>query len=139
MGWGYALITGLVGPIVNLLIGYFVGTILNTEFGWNFKAMWLVFMLLSAALTALLGYRGVKFSTKIGVALGAFEIAVFVQLSIWMLAHAAHGGLTLSVFTLKFATVKGYSGASGLIGGTIYVFTSFIGFSRPRRRPRMRA
>jgi amino acid transporter len=128
VGWGYALITGLVGPIVNLLIGYFVGTILNTEFGWNFKAMWLVFMLLSAALTALLGYRGVKFSTKIGVALGAFEIAVFVLLSIWMLVHAARGGLTLSVFTLKFATAKGFTGASGLIAGSIYVFTSFIGF-----------
>ena len=38
------MITGLVGPIVNLLIGYFVGTILNTEFGWNFKAMWITFM-----------------------------------------------------------------------------------------------
>ena len=34
VGWGYAMITGLVGPIVNLLIGYFVGTILNTELGW---------------------------------------------------------------------------------------------------------
>src|SRR6202012_5008906 len=29
VGWGYALITGLVGPIVNLLIRYFVATELN--------------------------------------------------------------------------------------------------------------
>jgi hypothetical protein len=42
VGWGYALITGLVGPIVNLLIGYFVGTILHQEFGWPFKPMWIV-------------------------------------------------------------------------------------------------
>jgi amino acid transporter len=128
VGWGYALITGLVGPIVNLLIGYFVGTILNTEFGWNFKAMWLVFMLLSAALTAVLGYRGVKIGTRFGIALGAFEILVFVLLSFWLLAHAAPGGLTLSVFTLKYATVKGFHGAPGLIAGSIYVFLAFVGF-----------
>ncbi|HXW43523.1 MAG TPA: APC family permease [Streptosporangiaceae bacterium] len=128
VGWGYALITGLVGPIVNLLIGYFVGTILNTEFGWNFKAMWLLFMLLSAALTALLGYRGVKLGTRFGIALGAFEILVFVLLSFWLLAHAAPGGLTFSVFTLKYATVKGFHGTSGLIAGSIYVFLAFVGF-----------
>src|SRR6202167_5523030 len=78
VGWGYALITGLVGPIVNLLIGYFVGTILNTEFGWPFRPMWILFMLLSATLTALLGYRGVKLGTRVGIALGAFEMAVFL-------------------------------------------------------------
>ncbi len=128
VGWGYALITGLVGPIVNLLIGYFVGTILNTEFGWNFKAMWLVFMLLSAVLTALLGYRGVKIGTRFGIALGAFEILVFVLLSFWLLAHAAPGGLTFSVFTLKYATVKGFNGGPGLIAGSIYVFLAFVGF-----------
>ncbi|MGO9219350.1 MAG: hypothetical protein ACLP5E_16540 [Streptosporangiaceae bacterium] len=104
VGWGYTMITGLVGPIVNLLIGYFVGTILNTEFGWNFKAMWITFMLVSAALTALLGYRGVKLGTRFGVVLGAFEIVVFVALSIWMIVKAGSSAQTLSVFTLKFLT-----------------------------------
>jgi amino acid transporter len=117
VGWGYAMITGLVGPIVNLLIGYFVGTILNTEFGWNFKAMWITFMLVSAALTALLGYRGVKLGTRFGVLLGAFEILVFVALSIAMIVKAGASAQTLSVFTLKFATVKGYNGVSGLVAG----------------------
>jgi amino acid transporter len=128
VGWGYALITGLVGPIVNLLIGYFMATMLNQEFGWNFKAMWIVFMLLPAALTALLGFRGVKLGTRAGIVLGAFEIAVFVALSIWMFAHAAPGGFTLSVFSLKYATVKGFTGTPGLIGGSVYVLLAFVGF-----------
>jgi amino acid transporter len=128
VGWGYALITGLVGPIVNLLIGYFVATILNSEFGWNFEAMWLVFMLVPAALTALLGYYGVKLGTRFGVALGAFEILVFVLLSVWMLANAAPGGFTLGVFTLKYATAKGFTGMPGLLAGSVYVFLAFIGF-----------
>ena len=128
VGWGYAMITGLVGPIVNLLIGYFVGTILNTEFGWNFKAMWITFMLVSAALTALLGYRGVKLGTRFGVVLGAFEIVVFVALSIWMIVKAGSSAQTLSVFTLKFATVKGFTGVSGLVAGSVFVMLAFIGF-----------
>jgi hypothetical protein len=32
VGWGYAMITGLVGPIVNPADGYFVGTILNCRY-----------------------------------------------------------------------------------------------------------
>ncbi len=52
------MITGLVGPIGNLLIGYFVGTILHQELGWPFETTWIAFMFLGAALTAVLGYRG---------------------------------------------------------------------------------
>lgn len=128
VGWGYALITGLVGPIVNLLIGYFVGTELNTEFGWNFRAMWIVFMLVPAVLTALSGYFGVKLGTRAGVVLGAIEILVFVALASSMFAHATAAGLTLGTFTLKYATVKGFTGASGLAGGSVYVLLAFVGF-----------
>jgi amino acid transporter len=129
VGWGYALITGLVGPIVNLLIGYFVGTELNTEFGWNFRAMWLVFMLLPAVLTALAGYFGVKFGTRVGVVLGGLELLIFIALSIWMFAHAtASASQILDTFTLKYATVKGFTGASGLFGGAVYVLLAFVGF-----------
>lgn len=128
VGWGYAMITGLVGPIVNLLIGYFVGTILHEELGWSFEATWIGFMLFAAALTALLGYRGVKLSTWFGVILGSFEMLVFVALSIWLIIHASPGGNTLAVFTLKFATVKGFHGSSGFFAGAIYVMLAFVGF-----------
>lgn len=129
VGWGYALITGLVGPIVNLLIGYFVATELNAEAGWNFRATWLIFMLLPAALTALAGYFGVKFGTRVGVVLGGLEILVFVALSLWMFAHAtASAGAVLDTFTLKYATVKGFTGASGLAGGSVFVLLAFVGF-----------
>jgi amino acid transporter len=128
VGWGYAMISGLVGPIVNLLIGYFVGTILNQEFGWSFEATWVGFMLLAMSLTALIGYRGVRLSTWFGVILGAFEMVVFIALSIWLIAHAAPGGNTLQVFTLKFANVKGYHGTSGVLAGSVFVMLAFVGF-----------
>jgi len=129
VGWGYALITGLVGPIVNLLIGYFVATELNAEAGWNFRTTWIIFMLLPAVLTALSGYFGVKFGTRVGVVLGGIEILVFVALAIWMFAHAtASGSAVLDTFTLKYATVKGFTGAPGLLGGAVYVMLAFVGF-----------
>jgi amino acid transporter len=128
VGWGYAMITGLVGPIVNLLIGYFGATVLNSEFGWNFRATWISLLIISAILTALLGHRGVRFSTLFGVALGSFEIVVFLALSIWLIAHAAPGGNTLQVFTLKFATVKGFHGISGVLSGAVFVLLAFVGF-----------
>jgi amino acid transporter len=128
VGWGYAMITGLVGPIVNLLIGFFVGSTLNSEFGWNYRACWIGFMVAAMVLTAIIGYRGVKLSTWFGVVLGAFEMLVFIALSIWLIAHAAPGGNTLQVFTLKFATVKGYHGMSGIVAGSVFVVLAFVGF-----------
>jgi amino acid transporter len=128
VGWGYAMITGLVGPIVNLLIGYFVGTILNEEFGWDYRATWIGFMLLSMVLTALIGYRGVRLSTWFGVVLGAFEMLVFIALSIWLIVHAAPGGNTWDVFSLKYATIKGYHGISGVVAGGVFVMLAFVGF-----------
>jgi amino acid transporter len=128
VGWGYAMITGLVGPIVNLLIGYFVGTILNEEFGWDYRACWIGFMLAAMVLTALIGYRGVRLSTWFGVVLGAFEMLVFIALSIWLIVHAAPGGNTWNVFTLKFATIKGYHGFSGVVSGGVFVMLAFVGF-----------
>ncbi|MGC2174062.1 MAG: APC family permease [Acidimicrobiales bacterium] len=128
VGWGYAMITGLVGPIVNLLIGYFVGTILNEEFGWDYRACWIGFMVAAMVLTALIGYRGVRLSTWFGVVLGAFEMLVFIALSIWLIAHAAPGGNTLEVFTLKYATIKGYHGLSGVVAGGVFVMLAFVGF-----------
>jgi len=128
VGWGYAMIAGLVGPIVNLLIGYFVGSILNQEFGWDFRATWIGFMVLGMVLTALIGFRGVRLSTWFGVILGAFEMVVFVALSFWLIAHAAPGGNTLQVFTLKFANVKGFHGTSGVVAGAVFVMLAFVGF-----------
>ena len=128
VGWGYAMITGLVGPICNLLIGYFVGTILNEELGWSFQATWIAFMLFSAVLIALLGYRGIRLSTWFGIILGAFEMLVFVLLSFWLIVHAGLSGNTFQVFTLKFATVRGFNGTSGLFAGSVYVMLAFVGF-----------
>ena len=52
---------------------------------------------------------------------------MFVALAIWLIAKAG-GRNTFDVFTLHFATIKGYHGFSGIAAGSIYTILAFIGF-----------
>jgi amino acid transporter len=76
---------------------------------------------------AVLNFRGVKLSARIGTILGTFEILIFVALAVWLIIKAGSAN-TFSVFTLHFATIKGYHGFSGIIAGSIYTILAFIGF-----------
>jgi amino acid transporter len=127
VGWGYALVEALIGPITMILFGYLVGSITNSEFGWPFTATWVIFMIVASVLIAGLNYRGIRVSARAGTILGLFEILVFVALAIWLIVKAG-GNNTGSVFTLHFATVKGYHGFSGVAAGSIYTILAFIGF-----------
>jgi amino acid transporter len=127
VGWGYALVEALVGPITMILFGYLVGSVTNSEFGWPFTATWVIFMIVASVLIAGLNYRGIRVSARAGTILGLFEILVFFALAVWLIVKAG-GNNTGSVFTLHFATVKGYRGFSGVAAGSIYTILAFIGF-----------
>jgi amino acid transporter len=127
VGWGYSLVEALIGPITMVLCGYLVGSIANTEWGWPFTTTWVIFMIVAALLVAGLNYRGIKVSARAGTILGSFEIAVFLVLAIWLVVKAGSGN-TGNVFTLHFATIKGYKGFGGIAAGSIYTILAFIGF-----------
>jgi amino acid transporter len=127
VGWGYALVEALIGPITMILFGYLVGSIANSEFGWPFTATWVIFMIVASVLIACLNFCGIRVSTRVGMILGLFEILVFLALAISLIATAG-GNNTGNVFTLHFATVTGYHGVSGITAGSIYTILAFIGF-----------
>ncbi len=127
VGWGYALVEALLGPITMVLFGYLLGSIVHSEWGWPFTATWVIFMIVGAVLVAALNYRGIQVSARAGTLLGLFEILVFVALAIWLIAKAGSRN-TFDVFTLHFATIKGYHGFSGIAAGSIYTILAFIGF-----------
>ena len=127
VGWGYALVEALIGPITMVLFGYLVASVLQTEAHWPFTTTWVIFMIAAALIIAVLNYRGVKLSAKTGTVLGALEILVFLALAIWLIVKAGSGN-TGNVFTLHFATIKGYHGFSGIVAGSIYTILAFIGF-----------
>ncbi|PXX54083.1 amino acid/polyamine/organocation transporter (APC superfamily) [Nocardia tenerifensis] len=127
VGWGYALVEALLGPTTTVLVGYLVGSVMHSEFDWPFTATWVVVMIVSAVLIALLNYRGVRVSAQVGTVLGLFEILVFLVLAGWLVIKAGTGN-TATVFTLHFATVEGYQGFSGVAAASIYTILAFIGF-----------
>jgi amino acid transporter len=71
-----------------------------------------------------LTYRGIRLSTRTGVALGTFEIVVFVALAITLIV-AAGGNNTLSVFAPNTGNAKGWG---SVFPGMIYAILAFIGF-----------
>jgi amino acid transporter len=84
-------------------------------------------MIVAALLVAGLNYRGIKVSARAGTILGTFEIGVFLVLALWLIVKAG-GNNTGNVFTLHFATIKGYKGFGGIAAGSIYTILAFIGF-----------
>jgi amino acid transporter len=127
VGWGYSLIEMLIGPTTMVLFGYLVSSFTQTEFHWPFTTVWVIFLIVAALVIAGLNFRGVVVSAGTGTVLGALEILIFVVLAVWLIVKAGSGN-TGSVFTLHYATLKGYKGFSGVVAGSVYTILAFIGF-----------
>src|SRR5437868_8156283 len=96
VAWGFMLAEPLVAPLLYLIFGNELAANLNSHFGWPLW-LWAPFAVAAGLIVWLLTYRGIRLSTEAGVALGAFEIVVFLALALTLIAAA--GGLhTASVF-----------------------------------------
>jgi amino acid transporter len=127
VAWGYAIVEPLVAPLLYLIFGHLVATVLQQEFGWRYSQWWWIAALAAAVVVFLLGYFGIKISARTGTLLGLFEIGVFAVLAVWLIVKAG-GDNTLAVFGTRYATVKGFTGFSGVVAGSIYTILAFIGF-----------
>ncbi|HTU73691.1 MAG TPA: APC family permease [Trebonia sp.] len=127
VGWGYALVQALVGPGTCGLVSYLVASVTSAEFGWPFTTTWVISLIVLAIAIAALNLGRVQLSARAGSVLGALEIIVFTVLAVWLIVKAGSGN-TFSAFTLRFATVKGYHGFSGIAAGSVYTILGFIGF-----------
>jgi amino acid transporter len=126
VAWGYSFVEALVAPLLFLIFGHLVATVLNQEFGWRYSQWWWVAALAAAIVVFILGYFGIQISARTGTLIGLFEIGVFTALAIWLIVQADHNDL--SVFGTKFATVEGFKGMAGVVAGSIYTILAFIGF-----------
>src|ERR1700710_666968 len=87
VGWGFLLGILVGGPFLALQMGFVVAGTTDAEWGWSLD-LWWVWTVLVCLLVFGLGYRGIKASTGTGVLLGAFEILVFVALSLTLIVPA---------------------------------------------------
>src|SRR5579884_3500106 len=59
--------------------------VFKSEVGWHYTGQWWIWVVLMTVIVFLLTYRDIRLSTTAGVILGAFEIAVFGALALWMI------------------------------------------------------
>jgi amino acid transporter len=128
VAWGFLLGVLVGGPFLALQMGFVVAGTLNQEWGWSQNTWW-IWTVLVCLLVFALGYRGITASTRAGLVLGAFEILVFVGISVTLIFQAG-GDNTLQVFGTHYANNPDYKGFSGVIAGSVFTILAFIGFEQ---------
>jgi amino acid transporter len=128
-GWGFLvawLFIGfepLVAPFLYLEFGWAMTEVFKSEVGWHYSGQWWIWFLLMAIFVLALTYRDIRLSTTAGVILGAFEIAIFGALAVWMLISNA-GDLNAQPFNPNHAV----GDWSGVFKGMVFAILAFIGF-----------
>jgi amino acid transporter len=126
VGWGYLFVELLVPPLLFLQLGFTVAATLNSQWPSISPDLWWPWVILGSLIVLGAGYRGVRFSARLGTVLGAFEIAVFVVLAFLFIINAGSHN-DLSVFGTGH-TPAAYKGITGIIAGSIYTVLAFAGF-----------
>src|SRR3954449_11738091 len=123
VAWLFVLFEPLVAPFLYLEFGWAMSDVFQNEVGWHYSGQWWVWVLLITVVVFLLTYRDVRLSTTAGVILGAFEIAIFGALAIWMMISNA-GDLNAQPFNPSHAV----GNWSGVFKGMVFAILAFIGF-----------
>ena len=123
VAWLFIGFEPLVAPFLYLEFGWAMNEVFQTEVGWHYSGQWWIWLLLIAIFVLALTYRDIRLSTTAGVILGAFEIAIFGALAIWMLISNA-GDLNAQPFNPHHAV----GDWSGVFKGMVFAILAFIGF-----------
>jgi len=123
VAWGFMMSEPIVAPLLYLIFGNELAANLNSHFGWPLW-LWAPFAVVAGLIVWVLTYRGIRLSTEAGVALGTFEILIFLALAITLIA-AAGGNNTLSAFGPSTGNAKGLG---SVFPGMIFAILAFIGF-----------
>jgi amino acid transporter len=138
VAWLFILFEPLVAPFLYLEFGWAMSEVFKSEVGWHYTGQWWIWVALMTVIVFLLTYRDIRLSTTAGVILGAFEIAVFAALALWMLfSNTSH--LSGAPFNPNHAVGHW----NGVFRGMVFAILAFIGFEaaaplgeeakRPRR------
>jgi amino acid transporter len=123
VAWGFMMAEPIVAPLLYLIFGNELAANLNSHFGWPLW-LWAPAAVLAGLIVWFLTYRGIRLSTEAGVALGAFEIIIFLALAITLIV-AAGSNNTLTVFAPNTGNAHGLG---SVFPGMIFAILAFIGF-----------
>ena len=122
-GWAFIMAEVVVAPGGLLILGIVVSGALHSGLGWPLW-VWAPCVVLGALAVWILVYRGIRLSTTASVALGLFEIVVFLGLAITLIVHAGSAN-TVAVFN---PSNHNKHGIGSLIPGILYAVFGVIGF-----------
>src|SRR6185437_12948659 len=123
VAWLFILFQPLVAPFLYLEFGWAMSDVFSNSIGWHYSGQWWVWVVLMTVIVFLLTYRDIRLSTTAGVILGAFEIAIFAALALWMMFSNV-GDLNLQPFNPHHAA----GDWSGVFKGMVFAILAFIGF-----------
>jgi amino acid transporter len=123
VAWLFAGFQPLVAPFLYLEFGWAMSEVFKSEVGWHYTGQWWIWVALMTVIVFLLTYRDIRLSTTAGVILGAFEIAIFGALALWML-FSNTGDLNVQPFNPNHAN----GDWSGVFKGMVFAILAFIGF-----------
>ena len=123
VGWAFIMAEVVVAPGGLLIVGIVVSGALHSGLGWPLW-VWAPCVVLGALAVWILVYRGIRLSTTASVALGLFEIVVFLGLAITLIVHAGSAN-TVAVFN---PSNHNKHGIGSLIPGILYAVFGVIGF-----------
>jgi amino acid transporter len=123
VAWLFLLFEPLVAPFLFLEGGWAIRDVFQTEVGWHYTGQWWMWVVGLGAIVFLLTYRDIRISASAGVLLGAFEIAVFLALSIWMIVSHRH-----FLSGAAFSPHNAPSHWTGVFKGMVFAILAFIGF-----------
>lgn len=121
MAWAFTLAQPLVAPLLFGGFGFFGGIFVATYLNVDFTYAWAVLAVVCGLIVWWLLYTGISFSTRVGVALGTIEIAIFVFISALLVINAGSNN-TIQVF------VPGADGVLPALQGMVFCLLAFIGF-----------
>jgi amino acid transporter len=123
VAWLFVGFQPLVAPFLYLEFGWAMSEVFKSEVGWHYSGQWWIWVLVMTAIVFLLTYRDIRLSTTAGVILGAFEIAIFAALALWML-FSNTSDLNVQPFNPHHAA----GDWSGVFKGMVFAILAFIGF-----------
>ncbi|WP_165423684.1 APC family permease [Ktedonosporobacter rubrisoli] len=119
VGWFLAFGYMLIAPMKLVILASQTDSLLVKLA--HFSLGWPVWMLLFAVIIFLVAYLGIKVSARIGVILGAIEIAI------WIIIYAG-GNNTLAVLNPTSSALPGWGGWQGVLLGMLPIIVAFGGF-----------
>jgi amino acid transporter len=126
VAWAFELALLVGAAFLALQTALIVAPTLTAEFDVSGN-LWWPWAILGAVLVFVLGYFGIRATTRVGVILGVFEIGVILALAITLIIKAG-GDNTAQVFTTHFANNPDFPGLSGIFAASVFSVLAFIGF-----------